>query len=152
MGTKLYGPLNHFDYEKLDKECACSVCIPWRESHRSYAAVLVRTESHRRDCMCEDCRAGYRARSEYLAHLNRRDLYCESSFHAAVEPTLGPAYMEWLRQQMDDKDVRPNGWWETQAPALPMQAWFRRFHHHATTAMAAVSGIASGMARVSVAA
>lgn len=152
MGTKAFGPLNHFDYERLDRECTCSVCMPWRASHQNYTAVLVKIESHPRSCMCEECREGYKARSEYLAHMNRRDLYCESSFHASLEPTLGPAYMAWLGREMADKKTKPDGWWEIQAPALPMQAWFRRFHHHATTAMTAVSGMVSGMARIQVAA
>lgn len=152
----MYSQLNHFDYAKLDRECGCAICTPWRQARQTYGEMLAKIDTHPRDCMCDLCREGYKARSEYLVHLNRRDLYCESSFHASVEPGLGAPYMDWLSKQMNDKAAKPDGWWEIQAPALPMQSWFRRFQHAVSIAASGVTNgvtmAVSGMSRVATAA
>lgn len=134
--SKPYGPLEHCDYRVLDARCICKVCVEWREALAAYEAGIERCSTHIRGCKCLDCKGMFRARSRYLAAMNRRDLYSESSFHASrnmVELT-GFKFMGWVTNIVGDRIERPDGWWEKSAPLLPLAHWFNKFNRSVSIA------------------
>lgn len=135
---KVFAPLDHYDYGELDALCECSLCQDWRiklKFLKQYQDNLPKKDCPEKSCHpdlkgpCSDCRLGLRARMIYLAALNRRDLYSESSFHADAmdPPVLGEAYMAWIKGVIDDRKTREDGWWTNKAPYLPMQWWLTMF-------------------------
>ena len=138
MSMQEYSPLNHFDYSVLDQECACDICTDWRGKLARWRASLA-PRWHRRDCACVSCKEYMRTRSAYLAAVHRRDLYCESSWHASMVDHrneifdltisvpgsgLGARFMEWLGGQLE---AETDGWWEKLGPRIPLSAWFDGF-------------------------
>lgn len=145
-GVRQYEPLNHYDYSVLDRECSCDICQEWR-------AALYRFQSKQRQHLGRDnafgtnMHPGYApadvldARSIYIAARERRDLYCECSWHSEKEPH-GESFMEWLRGVLYDRKAHTDGWWESRAPDLPIAYWFLMFRRSATTSGAVL--MASG--------
>lgn len=124
-----FGPLEHFDYSVLDTACTCKVCSEWRQTLSSYQEQQRDTSMHPRSCRCGYCRRRYASRSAYHAILNQRDLYCESSFHACAEPTLGSGFMGWLYDHVMGNRVLTRSWWENEAVETPLARWFMRYYH-----------------------
>lgn len=138
MLLREFDPLDHYDYGEVDYLCSCSLCAEWRNRLAELQSVQKRIETKKCDnahCVrdmkgrCDDCKTGIKLRSSYLASLNRRDLYSESSFHAyCMSPkALGEAYMAWIDKILSDREARPDGWWVGRAPFLPMQYWLTMF-------------------------
>lgn len=145
MPPRNFTPLNHFDYGLLDKDCFCEVCEDWRTSLTAYNLTLTKVAEHSRDCECEECRLKFKYRSAYLSAMNRRDLYCEASFHAYHEPELGTTFMDFMKTQVVESDRMTRGWWEMRAPGLPLYRWFSMFQtvRSLMTTGFAVSGAAA---------
>lgn len=140
-------PLNHFDYPTLDDRCFCEICVIWRSARERYDALLALVAGHARSCRCADCKAMRRSRTHYHGAVNRRDLYCELSYHAAGRPPNGdavnprpPAWgmhlMQWVKAEVLNPAIGA-GWWEGRAPYMPLASWLNRF----TAAVGAVSGM-----------
>jgi len=127
---KEFALLDHGDYSETDTQCCCVICMEWRRHLLALQRLQAATLSHERSCHCADCRSKMKTRSSYLASLNRRDLYSESSWHAAhMEDSIGEKFMGWLRGVLLDRGLRSDGWWEIRAPNLPLAQWqlmFRR--------------------------
>lgn len=141
MQPKEFGPLNHFDYNVLDKFCTCSLCVEHRETLDVYLKHLNSIKDHDDSCRCDPCKQKYKLRSATIAVTNRRDLYCESSFHANIEPDLGLGYMRWIGEQVK-AGFQSIGWWEHTAHDRSMGFWFNKFHAVSGTVLA-VSGAAA---------
>jgi hypothetical protein len=121
-----FPPLDHYDYGDLDAQCICMVCLEWRTQLSRLQSLQERITHHGKACKCALCTQAMKARSAYLAALNRRDLYCESSWHASeMLPRLGEHFMQWLGGQLADRRARDDRWWENWAPHLPIAYWQR---------------------------
>lgn len=146
--SKIYPPLNHYDYRILDIECRCQVCHDWRMKQQAFQKLVPPTAGHARNCACHDCWVKMRARSAYIAASNRRDLYSESSWHAsqitdhncafdaalsAQGSGMGLHFMKWVQGQLR---ARGDGWWVISAPYRAVSDWIDDF-----TAAAVASGI-----------
>jgi len=153
---QVFGPLEHHDYRVLDAECICHVCVPWRERHRALQEQQLKTQDHDISCACEECRIKVQRRTAYLAAMNKRDLYCEASWHAQLltrnnnvftvtvsDPVSGFAlvFMNWLGGELN---TRNDSWWEIRGLLLPLSHWFNRFSH-----AAAASGHSLGIPQYS---
>lgn len=136
---KSFPPLEHHDYKTLDVECGCPICIDWRAKQSALDAAQLVILKHNRGCVCPDCRVAMRKRSALLAVRNRRDLYCECSWHASMVDHrndifdltcsvpgsgLGERFMGWVGVQLTK---RSDGWWEKLGPQLPLSVWFDNF-------------------------
>ncbi len=135
--------LDHYDYSFTDSECSCTICTEWRLNLAELQRLQFSTKGHHKHhygrCGCEDCESKMRARSSYLAALSRRDLYSESSFHAAhMPPDVGEKFMSWLLGVLLDRKLKSNGWWENTAPMVPLGQWQVMFHR---AEAAGVSGL-----------
>lgn len=140
--SREFHPLEHYDYGILDQQCTCAVCTEWRTHLTAYSDMqkltIFQTCKKSVGCFdmrgsCHQCSKGMQARSRYLSSLYRRDLYCESSFHAAAMPRqdVGLAYMHWLTQILFDRSNYSEGWWITQGGYRPIAFWlvmFKRTH------------------------
>lgn len=142
MGTipsRIFQPLNHYDYGVLDEFCACPVCQDWRQKQITFMSFVQATWKHQLGCKCDGCQGKMRTRSLHLAALNRRDLYCEASWHASqitdttsafdrcmsqMGSGLGLHFMTWLRGQFCEK---PEGWWVITAPYRAISDWIDDF-------------------------
>ena len=125
--------LDHYDYSFTDSECSCAICVEWRLNLAELQRLQLSTKGHHKHhygrCGCKDCESKMRARSAYLAALSRRDLYSESSFHAAhMQPDVGEKFMGWLLGVLLDRKLKSNGWWENTAPMVPLGQWQVMFH------------------------
>lgn len=128
--TFVFKPLEHFDYGELDYRCTCSICGDWRtklftlQQHRTGCASTAP-----RLCKCDGCKAFFRLQSAYLAALHRRDLYCESSWHAhQMEPrALGESFISWIEAVVADSQLRSDGWWIERGSHMPMAYWHSAF-------------------------
>lgn len=136
---KIFPPLDHYDYKALDAFCACAVCREWRSRQAVFLKYMGVTTGHSISCTCQDCQARMKARSPHLAALNRRDLYCEASWHASQITTynnafghslsvygsgMGVHFMTWLTGQFTE---RKEGWWIINAPYRSIDRWIRDF-------------------------
>jgi hypothetical protein len=156
LHSKIFLPLEHYDYQLVDAFCLCPVCADWRWKQMRFQRLVERTAGHGIACRCCACDDKMSARSPHLAALNRRDLYCEASWHAAQiaeeESAFTPAisalgsgmglrFMDWVQGQFK---VHREGWWVITAPYRAMADWIEDF-----TNAAAASGIGvAGVARV----
>lgn len=141
---RTFGPLDHYDYSALDEFCQCELCTEWRVRFSALIEAQKRVQDRvatcdLKDChidmkgKCEDCKAGIKLRTSYLASLNRRDLYSECSFHAdsmalpGQSNIVGQAFMNWITNVLNDREQRGDGWWIAKAPFFPMQYWLTMF-------------------------
>ncbi len=135
-----FPPLDHGDYAVLDIECSCSICTEWRKTRKRYYSFtpnawkkVCRGElvvNHSRACTCKVCLDPKykKSRTAYLGATERRNLYCESSWHAESNPVLlGELYLSWLKDTLADRETRSDGWWEGRSPYLPIQYWITQF-------------------------
>ena len=136
---RLYSPLDHFDYGELDNYCTCKICGAWRDRRSVFQQYQEMVESHVHNCNCKQCVATMPFRTAYLAALNKRDLYCEASWHASNLSPANPlfsvtvthpasamalGFMNWLETELTKGT---ESWWEIQGLKLPMDHWFGRF-------------------------
>ena len=128
MLPRQFDAFNHHDYTLLDSQCMCDVCENWRKAFAQLQVYAEPVKDHRIGCMCPQCVAFRRYRVTYLAVLNRRDLYCEASWHASkAEPELGwgPPFMKWVAGQV--ASGYNHAWWAVHAPGLSLMNWFQAF-------------------------
>lgn len=137
----IFDLLSHYSYPELDEGCRCRICQSWRDTQEIYFGYLKITEDHRLGCRCDDCRSLMRARSGYLAATNRRNLFCELSWHA-TQQKHGIALMRWLWGQIVEQPVVYNDrFWEHNGAETPLISWFREFSAHQRGLGMAVSGV-----------
>lgn len=143
--SRIYPPLNHYDYGFLDRECICDICMTWREKRihldsfgipdsRSLPGAAYRngeTFSGRKVEYDPIAREWIKARSAFLAWNNRRELYCESSWHASCEDDQYKAlrFMDWLRSVIMNKQAHTDGWWEVRAITIPLGFWMKLYRY-----------------------
>lgn len=139
---KIYNPLQHADYSVIDGDCACPICTDWRAKAFNINLALSSTHGHARNCYCDSCKKMRSARSAYLASLNRRDFYCELSWHASHSPS-GQAIMAWANQQIVE---HTDNWWYIQGCHLTLGYWLSQFGGLSSGAVSAFGFMASGMA------
>lgn len=122
-----FSPVEHYDYSILDVACSCVICMQWRQLYTTIQNSGV--ANHHRGCACSICIPLRKTRSAFLAAVHRRDLYCESSFHAAhmEPPELGTSYMSWLKDVLLDRKTRSDSWWEFHGERYPIAYWMRLF-------------------------
>ena len=122
MGESMrrYSFLEHYNYTEIDADCSCALCEEWRTKRE----VVERIGAHFTRIGWTKEKAS--ARLAYFAVTNRRDLYCESSFHAAKN-WWGTLFMGWLKDIAIEVDYADRCWWERDAPRLPLEWWFRQF-------------------------
>lgn len=137
--SRIYPPLDHFDYGFLDRECICDICTTWRSKRvhldsfgipdsRSLPGAVYNsgeTFSGRKVGYDPIAREWIKARSAFLGWNNRRELYCESSWHASREEDKQRAlrFMTWLRSVIMNPDAHTDGWWEVRAITIPLGYW-----------------------------
>jgi hypothetical protein len=118
---RIYGPLEHYDYGILDEHCLCPLCLEWRAAQ----SVWLNHQGRKRG----DPQTRIALRSTYLAAVSRRDLYCESSWHASSN-RWGEDYMEWITQQITESLGRTKQWWHTEGLSSPLLFWFKQFNKY----------------------
>jgi hypothetical protein len=133
---RVYGPLEHYNYQVLDKDCSCRVCEDWRNKK---AVVEKRGDLYTRVTRTD----ALDARLSYFAAATRRDLYCESSYHA-TRNWWGPYFMNWLDGVTIEVDKTDRNWWNRVASRLPLLWWFRQFDLAQSPSMSGAVLIASG--------
>jgi hypothetical protein len=116
---RIYGPLEHYDYGVLDRHCLCDLCLEWRAAQRTWHEYQDNKRKNPQDRIAH--------RSTYLAAVSRRDLYCESSWHAS-ENRWGEDYMDWISRQITETAERSKYWWRTEGLSSPLLYWFRQFN------------------------
>lgn len=128
-----YGPLQHFEYVELDKHCHCPICESWRTAFARYNELLAKVWDHAKPlgkCKCEDCKVAMKARTPYLAALNRRDLYSEGSWHASTNMLKGERFMDWLHTEITG-EKHGDGWWAAYAPEMRLGRWMQLYEQAA---------------------
>lgn len=132
--------LQHYDYPALDQVCTCLICVDWRKKRAVFHDAQIRVDGHDRSCMCADCKAMRSVRTAFHAADERRNLFCEVSFHAS-EKSLpdGVRVMEWLHDELTS-GRRTDGWWEGRAPYYPLSYWFMQAKKGVMSMAVAVSG------------
>jgi hypothetical protein len=135
-------PLDHFDLLDDGAQCDCDVCSAWKLGRSMADSAAGTRPLHHPTCHCQACRPAHQANYVLQALNSRRDLWIEGSFHASLH-RYGPTYMEWLAEEMADKD-RTMGWWANEATRHPMSFWFERFEQAVRTGVVALTGVASG--------
>jgi hypothetical protein len=136
-------PLNHFDVLDDGQQCGCVICLAWQVGRVHADSVAATRPPHSPTCHCTECRPAHKANYRLQALNSRRDLWIEASFHASLH-RYGPTYMEWLADEMSDKQ-RTMGWWANEASRHPMSFWFDRFEQAVRTGVVAITGAVSGM-------
>ena len=125
----IYDPLNHHEYNEIDA-CLCSVCGNWRLALESYREAQGNTglkEGRPKDGETRarrDVKLMMRRRSVYMAAVNRREVYCEISWHAA-RMSNGAEIMAWLKEQIE---ARGDNWWEIHAPQMTIGEWMAAYY------------------------
>ena len=137
-----FGPLEHFDVLD-DSSCVCRVCVTWRSSREQFIQISKERPVHRQTCDCKACAPWRKVRIGFRGVNAWRDLWIESSYHAARHK-YGPTFMEWIAGEMDDPK-RSKGWWAIEAPRMPMGYWFDQFESAVRTGVVVVTGAVSGL-------
>lgn len=127
----IFDPLNHSEYSEIDKSCLCAVCANWRASLDAYLDAqnctgLKEGRPKRGSEMRSerDVKAMMSRRSVYMAAVNRREVYCEISWHA-VRMSNGADIMSWLKEQLA---ARSDNWWEISAPQMTIGEWMAAYY------------------------
>lgn len=139
----LFDHCAHYDYPQLDVSCTCKYCADWREKRRSFDHAKALTSDHSISCYCWRCVARRDLQTSYLAALNKRDIYCEISWHASKhKDSYGPTLMQWIDVVLQSDELG-EGWWYTRAPYFPLRHFLYRFQAVFSTKIPAVSGMFS---------
>jgi hypothetical protein len=139
---RVYESLEHHDYEVLDQYCLCGVCVDWRKTQTDYRYSLLGTEQHASNvCGCSKCVRRRKAWVAYLAAGNRRDAYCEMSWHAARYedeplsarnnnrvPGVGQRLMAWMGSQLKDRSAYSEVWWWHDSHERTIGEWLSSFN------------------------
>jgi hypothetical protein len=133
-------PTNHHNYIRIDVECDCPICMAWRQKRVAYEASRQTVQQHNRSCYCWKCRRCRELQMEYIAIQNKRDIYCELSWHASMTKG-GGSLMRWLEQELLTS-TETVGWWAKSSPCFSLGHWVWMFQKHVTglTASLGASG------------
>lgn len=144
--------LAHYDYPTLDRTCNCPVCEDWRQKERLHEEARAVVEGHGRSCMCADCKHMRELARAHHAARNRREVFCEMSYHAGLGDLPDrEAAMTWVYAHVMSSEMS-DGWWSKRAPYYPMEHWFREAAKGIRTGALAVSGmIVSGAVTIATA-
>jgi len=130
--------LEHHDYPRLDVECCCRICKEWRERRVEYESLRRFVNHHSRSCFCWKCCRTRELQIEYLAVQNKRDVYCELSWHASKHNN-GSVMMKWLEKELMESDLS-DGWWAKTSPVFSLGHWVWLFKEHVRTSGIVVTG------------
>lgn len=126
-------PIEHFDYDELGKtgeECQCPLCEAYRSTYEVYDNFNRINKYHKPGCACYVCSQKTEAQLSYLAALCKRDTFSELSY-LTHQHRLGPTFLGWIYDRMQDRDFHSEAWWAIKAPAITLQTWMnlwqRRF-------------------------
>lgn len=133
--------LNHHDYPRLDVECCCSICTQWRSKRVEYEKLRRLVRPHSRSCFCWKCCRLRELQIEYLAIQNKRDIYCELSWHAS-HVSGGLHFMNWLQTELLTSRETP-GWWAKSSPCFSLGHWVYLYKQAVTALCSGVSGMAA---------
>lgn len=130
---RVFGALEHYNYPQLDQQCICLICHDWRTTFRTWRSAP----------------RNFKLRSAYLAANNRRDLYCECSWHAKFSDEMfpeivGQQFMIWIRRIIDDRNERGDCWWEGRAPYLTLAFWMFLYRKSFFLSPDTLAGLLSG--------
>lgn len=139
----VYPQLDHYNYPKLDVECACSICMTWRGLRNEFDQMKRLTLTHDRSCMCWRCCRRRSLQSSFLAAAAKRELFCEMSFHAARHPSYGDKLMNWVSLELA-QNSETDGWWATLAQAYSLTFWFSRFQDSVHPGMRPTAQLVNG--------
>lgn len=131
-------PLMHYDYTRLDIECCCPICVEWRQKRTEYESIRKFVHHHSRSCFCWKCCRFRELQIEYLAIQNKRDVYCEISWHSARWP-YGARLMGWLKNRLLESE-ETDGWWAKTSPVFSLGHWVWMFKEDITARAALASG------------
>jgi len=125
---RVFDPLEHFDYGELDLHCCCAICEEWRSSLAAMKLIEPIKQKYGNNCSkLQDPTVipFVKARSIYHAALNRREMYCELSYHAAQNKN-GGALMDWAGNLILDRK-RADSWWERYGNEVSLGYWLTLF-------------------------
>lgn len=130
-------PLNHFEYALLDIECTCNICTNWRDKRMAYEQMKRLVKTHSMSCFCWRCCKARELHTQCSAMQNKRDIYCEVSWHLSLSKVPnGKNFMKNLEQELI-KSEESVGWWAKIAPCMSIDHWLWVF----STGTPQVSGI-----------
>jgi hypothetical protein len=135
------GPLNHHEFPRVDIECTCNLCSDWREKRVEYETIRKFVYNHSKSCFCWKCCKCRELQLKYLAAQNKRDVYCELSWHFSKHPA-GPRFMGWLENELLTSE-ETDGWWSKTAPIYSLSHWVYLFKESLAAAVTGVSGVAA---------
>lgn len=129
MQVDLIDAVNHYDYTVVDESCPCVICGIWREKRDIYLSLgMVQKTQHFKHVD----KAWRDALYALTAVTNRRELYCEMSFHAAhTYPVSGAQLMAWVATMVSNPELT-DGWWVHRSPGFSLEYWIQQFKRSAT--------------------
>lgn len=133
------GDLDHY-WVSDGIECGCNTCVEWVNRRERVRDAESRVQEHRHNCPCDDCRAFRKAQRVFMAQTNRRELWIESSWHAAEKPTeFGQPFMDFMQREIGNGQ-RTENWWCQEGGRYPLGYWFARFRNAVRTGTFVVTG------------
>lgn len=136
-----FDSLHHFDYDRLDVECACSICVSWRLKRTEFEHRKALTKGHHRTCYCWRCIQKRKAQTEYLAIFNKRDVYCELSWYASKNEKTYGKYLAYWAETVVSSDKISSGWWATRSVYYPLYHFLHQFERAYSSKVPSVSGL-----------
>jgi hypothetical protein len=121
---------DHYDYEVNEVVCRCRLCTDYQQAKTAYETVKQQRGRHHRFCRCEACTAAKSRFVDYLAALNRLEIYSEMSYVLASAPRQHPLSgecLQWAYTKILDPDYRGLTWWALSSDRRTLRSWIDDF-------------------------
>jgi hypothetical protein len=121
---------DHYDYELNEVVCRCRLCTDYQQAKTAYETVKQQRGRHHRFCRCEACTAAKSRFVDYLAALNRLEIYSEMSYVLSSAPRPHPlsgVCLDWTYNKILDPDYRGLTWWALSSDRRTLRSWIDDF-------------------------
>lgn len=111
----------HYNYDDLDVDCKCCLCLGYFTAREVHHVLLTDTSDHKWRCPCAVCKEKRKAYMTLLATANKRDLYSELSF-LTHDKRDGEEFLRWVLDKVTSK-YKGMGWWANHSAKLTLGHW-----------------------------
>lgn len=121
--------LKHYNYDDLDTDCHCTLCVQWRQSLSSYRDYMQDRPVHIWSCTCVPCKTRMRLYEEVLITSIKRETYSELSYLVEKHAEKGP-FLAWVwrsTQYDGNRKTFSRAWWADRGAKITLGWWLKKW-------------------------
>lgn len=121
--------LYHYNYDDLDENCQCSLCVPWRDALNAYKEYMEGKPVHVWACTCKVCKTRMNLYEEVLVRSIKRETFSELTFLVEKHPEKGP-FLAWVWRSTQYEGPRKTfsrKWWLDRGAKITLGWWTRKW-------------------------